>query len=519
MKRRTLFGGMAGGAVLAAGPGGFAEAQRAQRRVLVVASGADVPDLDPHLGTGYAPSAFYRNLYETLVRVEGNPPRVIPSLADSWTMSPDGMEYVFRLNPAARFNDGSPVNAEAIRYSFNRALRLNRGNAWMISGALDQNSVTAVDAHTVRMRLVRPFSPFLTVLPWIFIVNPAVVEANRGSDDGAGFLRTNVAGSGAFRLRRAEVGNIYEFDRVENHWRPGSGNLTGVIWRLVRETTTQRLMVQRGEAHVALDLTGEDMDALAGRQGVRLINEPEFRTFSIKMNTRHGPLMDLNLRMAVSHAFNYQAMLDAAGPARLMVGPMPHGILGHDPDMPVPRTDIARAREFLARSGQAGRPLRLKVVYVVGLEQQRRWSLVMLDSLRQIGIDLDIQAMTWPDMVASTRSPETTADFFMVYQTANYADPDNIAFAAYHSSRNGNWQNPVYRNPEVDALIERGRSETNEAARIAIYREFQRRVVADAPDIFGVLETRKLAFRDNLDGFVFTPVASNAIEFANLTLR
>ena len=81
MKRRTLFGGMAGGAVLAAGPGGFAEAQRAQRRVLVVASGADVPDLDPHLGTGYAPSAFYRNLYETLVRVEGNPPRVIPLVA------------------------------------------------------------------------------------------------------------------------------------------------------------------------------------------------------------------------------------------------------------------------------------------------------------------------------------------------------------------------------------------------------------------------------------------------------
>lgn len=519
MKRRTLFTGMAGGALLATAPALPALAQRGQRRVLVVASGADVPDLDPHLGTGYAPAAFYRNLYETLVRVEGNPPRVVPMLAESWTASPDGMEYVFRLNRGAKFNDGSPITAEAIRYSFNRALRLGRGNAWMISGALNQDSVTAVDQHTVRMRLIAPFAPFLTVLPWIFIVNPAVVEANKGSDDGAGYLRTNVAGSGAFRLRRAELGNIYEFDRVENHWRQGGGNLTGVIWRLVRETTTQRLLVQRGEAHVALDLTSEDMDALAGRPGVRLISEPEFRTFSIKMNTRHGPLMDIELRRAVSYAFNYQAMLDSAGRAQLMVGPMPHGILGHDPNMAVPRTDMARAREHLARSAHARGGLKLKVVYVTGLEQQRRWALVMLDSLRQLGIELEIQAMTWPDMVASTRTPETTADFFMVYQTANYADPDNIAFAAYHSSRNGNWQNPVYRNPEVDALIERGRSETNEATRIAIYREFQQKVVADAPDIFGVLEQRKLAFRDNLDGFVFTPVASNAIEFAGLSLR
>jgi peptide/nickel transport system substrate-binding protein len=515
MHRRTLFGATA--ATFAAPS--LAMAQRSARRVLILASGADVPDLDPHLSTGYAPAAFSRNLYETLVRVEGNPPRIVPFLAESWTVSPDGLEYTFKLNAAAKFNDGTPVNAEAIRYSFNRALRLGRGNAWMISGALDQNSITAVDAQTVRMKLLRPFAPFLTTLSWIFIVNPTVVEANKGNDDGTGFLRTNVAGSAAFVLRRAEIGNIYEFDRVANHWRPGGGNLTGAIWRLVRETTTQRLLVQRGEAHVALDLTGEDMDALTGRPGLKLLSEPEFRTFSIKMNTRHGPLMDVELRRAVSYAFNYQGMLDSAGRAKLMVGPLAHGMLGHDPDMVVPRTDLAKAREHLARSRHAGGGLKMKVVHVVGLEQQRRWGLVMLDALRQIGIELEVQAMTWPDMVASTRSPETTADFFMVYQTANYADPDNIAFAAYHSSRNGNWQNPVYRNPEVDALIERGRTETAEAARIAIYRDFQRKVVADAPDIFGVLEERKLAFRDNVDGFIFAPVASNAIEFWPLSLR
>ncbi|MGL4494791.1 MAG: ABC transporter substrate-binding protein, partial [Beijerinckiaceae bacterium] len=104
-------------------------------------------------------------------------------------------------------------------------------------------------------------------------------------------------------------------------------------------------------------------------------------------------------------------------------------------------------------------------------------------------------------------------------QTANYGDPDNIAFAAYHSSRNGNWQNAVYANPVVDVLIEQGRSEQDETRRVAIYKEFQEKVVADAPDIFGVLERRKLALRDNVQNFKFTPVASNAIEAFALSLR
>jgi peptide/nickel transport system substrate-binding protein len=158
------------------------------------------------------------------------------------------------------------------------------------------------------------------------------------------------------------------------------------------------------------------------------------------------------------------------------------------------------------------------MVYVSGLEQQRRFALILLDSLKQLNIDLEIKPMVWPDMVAACAKPETFPDFFPVYQTANYGDPDNIAFAAYHSSRNGNWQNAVYANPEVDALIERGRSEPNERNRVAIYQQMQEKVVADAPDIFGVLERRKLGLRDNVKGFKFVPVASNAIDCFDLSL-
>ena len=522
-----LPGGLSRRALLAAAGAGLAGmtlperavAQQGGRRILVIASNQDIPNFDPHIATGYSASMLLRNTYDSLVRVEGNPPRPVPHLASSWTVSPDGLVYDFTLDPAAKFQDGTRVTAEDVVYSFRRLIRLNRGNAWMIQGVVVPDGVTAVDAGTVRFALAKPFAAFLQVLPWCWVVSKAQVEANLGSDDGQTWLRSNLAASGPFRVRRAEAGNLYELERLPNAWKPGGGNLTGAIWRIVRETATQRLLIQRGEAHIAVDLTSEDMDALRDRPGVVRIIEPEYRTFSIKLNTRHGPLADLELRKAISYATNYQAIADAAGYADLMTGPLPNGILGHNPDLQVYRTDLAKAREHLAKSRVPNGGIRLTMVHVAGLDQQRRWALVMLDSLKQLNIDLEIKPQNWPDMVASCRSPETFPDLFPVYQTANYGDPDNIAFAAYHSSRNGNWQNAVYSSPEVDALIEQGRSEPDEAKRVQIYRTFQEKVVADAPDLFGVLERRKLAMHDSVQGFRFVPVASNAIEVAGLSLR
>jgi peptide/nickel transport system substrate-binding protein len=514
----TRRGVMAGGAALLAGMTGTRQAEAQARRILVITSNQDIPNFDPHLASGYSTAMAMRNVYDSLVRVEGNPPKPVPHLAQFWTMSEDGREYTFKLEPAAKFHDGSPVDAAAVKYSIERLLRLNRGNAWMVAGIVDPAGIEAVDAQTVRVKLLTPFVPFLSVLPWVWIVNPKQVEANKGSDDGQTWLRTNIAGSGAFNITRAEAGNLYQFERVADGWKKGGGNLTGAIWKITRETATQRLMVQRGEAQIAVDLTSEDMDALKGRPGVNLILEPEYRTFQIKMNSKHGPLADRNLRKAIAYAFNYQGMLDVSGYAELMKGPLPDSIDGFDKDLPIYRTDLEKAKEFLAKSRTPNGGIKLTLAHVSGLEQQRRWALVMLDSLRALNIELDIKPMIWPDMVASCRSPETVSDFFMVYQTANYGDADNLAYAGFHSSRNGNWQNPVYANPEVDAVLDQARGESDPEKRRELYKKFQRIVLDDSPDIFGVLEMRKLAMRNNVKGFAFTPVASNAIELFPLSL-
>jgi peptide/nickel transport system substrate-binding protein len=485
----------------------------------VLASNTEVDNLDPHTAAGNIPTAFFINVYDSLVRVRNSPPEIQPGLASAWQVSADGFEYTFTLVPDAVFHDGSPLDAEAVRYSFARILRIGKGASWMISDFLSEDGIEIVDAHTIRFKLSAPFAAFLQVLPWMFVVNPTVAEANKGDDDGQTYFTTNVAGSGAFELTRYEAGTLYGFTRFAGYWSTGGGNVQNVVWRIVRETSTQRLLLERGEVHFVLDLTTDDLMQLRGKPGVVEVEAVGLQPFYLRMNTRHGPLADVNVRKAISYAFNYQGMLDVMGNAGLMIGPLPTGVFGHNPDLAVYRTDIEAAKAELAKSAEfAAGGFTLSFTHVSGYDHQRRLGLVMLDALAPLNINVEIKSLVWPDLVAAAQSPETQGDFMAVYESANYADPDNFAFAGYHSSRNGTWTNPVYANPRVDELIMAGRSEADPEKRKAVYFELQQLIVDDAPDIFGVLERRPLVHRDNLTGYAFTPIGTNAPEFFPLSI-
>lgn len=511
--RRSILGSAA--AIATAAGLGLRPGGAQARKVLIVACQNDISALDPHIGRDDPATLMLRNVYDSLVRVAGRTPKPLPGLATSWNVSDDGLEYVFELKPEARFHDGTPVTGEDVRYSFERQIRLGQGNAWMIAGIVDK--VEPQDMHKVSIKLNKPFAPFIAVLPWIRIVNSKLVEANKGSDDGQTFLRAETAGSGPFRLTRVEPGNLYEFARIENDWHADGGNLDGAIIRIVRESSRQRLMLQTGEAHVAVNLTADDIAQLEGRSGVVALNESEFYNFGWKLNVKHGPFADINLRRAVNYAFDYDAMLGVSGPAKLAHGPLYEGLLGYDPDLSVYRTDMEKAKQYLAKTQYANGGLKLVATHITGHEQQRRWSLVLLDSMRNLGFDLDVRPVTWPDMVALTRSPETCPDFFPIFSGCNYADPDAAAFV-YHSSRNGSYENPTYASEKVDQLIMQARSETDTARRADLYRQFQNVVTEDTLEILGVIPVRPLGRRAEVENYEYTPIRAATFDFLPLSL-
>ena len=146
MERRSLLKGAAGSALAAsaAGLSGMAMGQQG-RKILVIASNQDIPNFDPHVATGYSASMLLRNTYDSLVRVEGSPVKVVPHLAASWMASPNGLEYNFKLDPAARFNDGSPVTADDFVYSWRRLVdpATAAEYAYMLAPVVNAEDITA----------------------------------------------------------------------------------------------------------------------------------------------------------------------------------------------------------------------------------------------------------------------------------------------------------------------------------------------------------------------------------------
>ena len=169
----------------------------------IFASTVDIPNIDPAVGHDGAISISQKSLYDTLYRHVGNPVELTPWLATGHTVSEDGLTYTFTLDPAATFQDGSPLTADAVVFSFQRLMDIGQGVSFFFNGIVDRDAVVAVDAATVEFTLNKQFAPFMHAIAWLFILNPAVVQANEVDGDlGQEWLVTNAAGSGPFKINR-----------------------------------------------------------------------------------------------------------------------------------------------------------------------------------------------------------------------------------------------------------------------------------------------------------------------------
>ncbi|WP_297589141.1 ABC transporter substrate-binding protein [Roseibium sp.] len=467
--------------------------------------------LDPSIKYDASIRTMLQATYDALLKYEGNPPNVVPWLAESWESSEDGLIWTFHLAKNAVFHDGDPVNAEAVRYSFERTLKLNQGPAWMLSDFLKPESINVLDEHTVQFRLEKPYSGFLSFLPWWFVMNPKQIKTREVDGDyGQAWLAINDAGSGPFRLKRIEQGALYEISREPNYWKGfpySEGGVAGVVYQLVRETSAQQFALGTGGADIVLDLPPDDFNKIKRSPRVNTSTEPALTSFAIKFNTKGKYTSDKNLRKAIAFAFDYDALLRIYnGKAELQTSPFTDSVIGHVEVADIPRQDLERAKKFLAESKWPEGGLTLEYVYVQGFEEERLIGLVLIDSLRKLGIEVEMIPLTWPNMVARGSKVETSPDMMAIFATPVSSDPDAVAFQYHPDSWGKYYGSSFYDDPEVAQMIEKARYSLDEAERLELYGEIQKMIVEDQPEIFGMMRERTVAFRDHVKGFTYTPV-------------
>ncbi len=475
---RRQIGGLAGGALLA----GVLPAGGMAADASTFVSGWGLPiNLDPHQVYDVPMQGLMLNAYDNLYRYQGDPPKIVPWLAESHTVSEDGLTWEFKLRSGVKFHDGSPLAAEDVVYSFRRVLALALAPAGAFLKVLKPENVTAPDALVVRFKLETSYAPFFAAIPSISIVNPRVIKAN----EKAGAYRIIPEGYRPLEYLDMEIN--------EGHFLGWSDNpkpVRKIAYRPTKETSTRVLALLNG----SLDCTDNNLpaDQVAQINASKIAyvqKDVVMRTFVIRMNNTKPPFDNLNARLCFAHAFNYMGFITdiLGGYATRDPYPMPENLWGIPTDAKGYDYDLKKAKEYLAKAVAEGAPMKRPIELHVQSENEQsvQGAQLFQADLAQIGINLKVVGNIWSNLTTAAAKPDTTPDMWVHWVSTYFVDPENWVGQMYDSQFHGTWKaSAYYKNDAVDALLRKARASVKQEERAPLYQEAIRKIMADSPDIW-----------------------------------
>jgi peptide/nickel transport system substrate-binding protein len=491
-------------------------------------------EADPATAYDMRSSTLINNVYDRLLTYAGDDATTFaPMLAERWAVSDDGLVITFYLRQDATFHDGTPVTAEAVRYSFNRVITMNQPPAWMLQQMMDLDSTVVVDPYTVEVHLTQAYAAALGVLTHSVasIVNPAVVEAHGGvvADEENTWMNQNEegAGSGPYMLQEWIPAERLTFERYDNYW--GNLALTKTVeCPIVPEVGTRVLMLLAGDADIHDYFPETNVADLEGAENLTIVHPATFNIDFVTLGCR-GAMAEKAVRQAVSYAFPYDTVLTFVynGLAIASTGPIPSGMFGYV-DPPADKRyshNIIKANSILDDAGWAwpGEPgqgyrvkdgvqLGMEVLVPIGEEVKMQEALLWQDSLKQIGFELRIREIVYAIMYRTVRNHET--DGIMSGWLPDYADPDNYVDAICNSSNADAIYGNEYNSPDLDALILQAKSEPDVATRADLYRQIQELSFEDAPYVWVSQRANVVVYQNDVHGFYYNPILP--IDFTTL---
>ncbi|MEM9707470.1 MAG: ABC transporter substrate-binding protein [Pseudomonadota bacterium] len=462
-----------------------------------------VGEIDPAKATDYADTILAINLYDTLVYPNQGGSGVQPHLATEWAI--DGSAYIFTLRDDVTFNSGNPLTAADVVYSFERMMALGQGNSSLFDGVVD--SVEATGDNTVVFNLSSPFAPFLATLVRMPIVDMATVQANEVDGDWASsWMSQNSAGSGPYVIvshdPQTETVLAYEPDYFLE---PVDGYPETVRMSYGLEPATVRALMGRGEHDISSQWMPPEVYAGLAEDGATLVTEAGLTGEYFKLNTQRPPLDDVHCRRALAYAFDYATMAqltqinDDTSTGVPMSGAIPMGMVGFDPDLPVFAQDMALAQAELEQCAYDPAENPLDVVFIAETPARERGALMMQAIYSQLGFDVEITRTPWALLTEQVTAPPTAPHVVEIAIGAASPDTDSLLYAMYHSSQPPTWiSSSYYANPELDALLDQGRVETDPSARQEIYAKANAILAEAVPDIFAYELQSPFAVREGV---------------------
>jgi peptide/nickel transport system substrate-binding protein len=468
-------------AVSVAAPAAYAQSRAETLRYV---TGATVNTLDPNIpGTTREAFALSMASYDRLVsfgRKQLNGKWVFDldtingELAESYTVSPDGLKITFKLRPDAKFHDGSPVTAEDVKWSLDRCVTAPvLGKAQLLTGSMTSaDQFKVIDPLTFEVTLPKPDKLALPNLATVYalIFNSKAAKAHATSEDpwALGWLKDNEVGSGAYTVETYKPGEQVTAKRSDA-WNRGTPDKPASFKRLiiqsVPEPATRANLVERGDADLVIDLQASDVQSLEAKGKLKVISTPQYNAVTfISMNNKIPPFDNVNVRRAIAYALPYDDMFKAAlfGRGAPLYGATwadnkaPSGL--YPSPQPV-KLDLDKAKAYLK---DAGMPEGFSTSFSFNVGQAATaepMAALVKESLAKIGIKVDIQKL--PDAQMSTAINEKKLPFFTEGIVAWLPSTDYF----YRNFYTGNqrWNYSSTDNEEIEKIAQVARFEADKS--------------------------------------------------------
>ncbi|WP_322866867.1 ABC transporter substrate-binding protein [Aquicoccus sp. G2-2] len=507
--RRGLMAAAAGATLAVAAVPSISAAQTPPG-VLIVGQIAEPKSLDPAAVTAVNDFRILVNIYEGLTRYKPGTLEVEPGLAESWTISDDGKVYTFKLRDGVSFHDGTPFNAEAVKFNFDRMLDENHPFhdtgpfplAFFFSAV---QKTEAIDGHTVKFTLNAPYAPFLSNLayPTGLIVSPDAVKKS-GKDFGR-----NPVGTGPFKFVEWKSNERVVVERNDDYWGEKAGT-KAVVFRPITDANTRVAEMLAGGIDMMVEVPPTAL-AQFKSDAFKIVEQAGPHVWFLILNMKDGAFADKRVRQAANYAVNKEAIVNDVleGTATVAAGPTPPAFAwAYNNELKPYPYDPEKAKALLKKAGAEGAKLTFFVTEGgSGMLDPIPMGTAIQADLEAVGFDVEIKTYEWNTFLGEV-NPGLSGKADMAEMAWMTNDPDTLPYLALRTGAwpdKGGFNSGYYSNPKVDALLEKARTSTDQAERAKLYKQMQTIVHDDAPWVFVANWKQNAVTSDKVENFRLEP--------------
>jgi peptide/nickel transport system substrate-binding protein len=454
---------------------------------------ASSPDsLDPHVSGLDVASRVMRNLYDSLVSLTPDN-RIEPWLATEWSLSPDNKSYTFKLRQDVKFHDGTPFDAEAVKFNFDRIVDPATEASIALSYLSLYESSEVLDPYTLRIHLKSVSASFLRdlSLPSLGIESPAAIRKH-GKQVGR-----QPVGTGPFRFVKWDENSAIELERNPDyawapgfHSNPGQPYLERVVFRIIPEEATRIASLQSGQAHAIEGIPPQNVAALKNDPAYTLIEQDSLGLpFSLFINERTPPWNELKARQALQLAIDFDSIVQSLylGTYKRAWSPLTPSTFGYDSSLenafaPDPEQAAKLLDELGWKPGADGirekDGNKLTLRYVESLpnrEKRNEIAAIIQQQLKAVGVSVEV------NLTQDVSTVVLIDKAYDLFGSSNAALDPNSLKTFYHTDGLTGWPSlSGFDDPELDRLLEQGEVELDDAKRDKIYKEIQRKIIDNA---------------------------------------